>query len=137
VSSFYTLIHSHVSSTYRPSQAPSNIGLASIYIRLLIQSNVLAVSLVQQLDLLRVMQTTREIVWPVYASCEVVPDDLVAMKSAIASIQHATSNTDNIQLDQTHLLKRFGSGMFGQIEEEIHILLSQLDTIRCVYNIFA
>jgi hypothetical protein len=98
---------------------------------------VLAVSLVQHLDLLRVMQTTREIVWPIYASCDVVPDDLVAMKSAIASVQHATRKTDDIQTDQTHLLKRFGSGVVGQIEEDLPILLLQLDTIRSVYNIFA
>jgi hypothetical protein len=111
--------------------------LASIYIHLLIQSNVLAVSLVHQLDLLQVMQTTREIVWPVYGSCEVVPDDLVAMKSAIASVQHVTNNTDDIQTDQTYSLKRFDSGMVGKIEEELPILLSQLDTIRCVYIIFA
>jgi hypothetical protein len=95
---------------------------------------VLAVSLVQQLDLLRVTQTTREIVWPVYASCEVVSDDLVAMKSAIASVQHATSNTNDIQLDP---LTRFHGGMGGQIEEELPLLLLQLNTIRCVYIIFA
>jgi hypothetical protein len=98
---------------------------------------VLAVSLVQQLGLLRVMQTTRERVWPVYISCEVVPDDLVAIKSAIASVQHAINNTNDPLMDQAHPLKRFGGGMVGQIEEEIHILLSQLDTIRYVYNIFA
>jgi hypothetical protein len=136
VRTFYTLVHTHVSTAHRPSQAPSNIGLAAIYIRLLIQSNVLAVSLVRQLDLLRVMQTTREMVWPVYASCEVVPDDLVAMKSAIASIQRATSNTDDIQMDQTYLLKRFDSGMVWQIEKESPILLIRLETIKCVYNLF-
>jgi hypothetical protein len=136
VRTFYTILHTNISITHRPSQAPSNIGLASIYIRLLIQSNVLAVSLVQQLDLLRAIQTTREIVWPVYASCEVVPDDLVAMKSAIASVQRATSNTDDIQMDQTYPLKRFDSGMVWQIEKKSPILLLQLDTTRCVYNLF-
>jgi hypothetical protein len=84
-----------------------------------------------------VMQTTREIVWPVYASCDVVPDDLVALKSAIASVQNGINNVDDLLINQTHLLKRFDCEIVTRTEEEIPRLLSQLDTIRCVHNILA
>jgi hypothetical protein len=122
----YMLVNS--SDTFRSSQPPSNIGLAAIYIRLLIQSHVLSPASIQQLDLLIVMQSTRETIWPSYASYSHVPDDLVALKSAIVAVHEASGNEQTIQ---SNSVIRFELREVGNAET-IHALLEQSAHVRCV-----
>jgi hypothetical protein len=112
------------SAEHRSSQPPSNIGLASIYLRLLIQSRVLSVALVEQLDFLGVIQTTCETVWPSHTSHDTSPENLVALRSTIAAIQGMTERSS---MNESDPLMRF---------ESLPLQLDQFVRIRCVHDIF-
>jgi hypothetical protein len=121
------------STAIRPSQYPSNIGLASIFIRLLTQSDVLAIPLIQKLDILRVMQATREAVWPSHIFRDTVPDNLIALKRAIAVIQSVVESSLTLKLDP---LMRFGPGKDEYGEKTLLLWLEQLNLARCAIYYF-
>jgi hypothetical protein len=70
----------------RVTQLMSNIGFSCVYIRLLVQSNVLSMSVCEQLRLLDTMRETRNFFWPPHLSHDSTTDELVALDSAIAAI---------------------------------------------------
>jgi hypothetical protein len=115
------------------SQPPSNIGLASIFVRLLIQSRVLSVALVQKLDFLRVMQTTRETVWPPHSSHGISQENLVALKSTIAAIQETIERGP---LNESNTLMRFGLQEVDHTQRSLALQLDQLNRIRCGHRTF-
>jgi hypothetical protein len=93
------------------------------------QSRVLAMPLVQQLGVLDIMKSTCELLWPLYSSWELPPDDLVALESAITAVRQATENDHTIQPDQ---LMRSNPEQGGDLNTTVEMLLGRFDFIECV-----
>lgn len=66
---------------------------------------MLAPPLIRELNLLQIMQSTREAVWPLHAPYDPVPDNIVALKAAIAAVQEATGTDRSEQSEMRFKLK--------------------------------
>jgi hypothetical protein len=75
----------------RPTEPPVHISLAAIYIRLLVQSHLLAVHLIRELEILNTMQDTYNALVPSNFSSEARN----ALYSAIDAVQQ-TAETNTI-----------------------------------------
>jgi hypothetical protein len=91
---------------------------------------VLSAPLVKQLGLLGAMQSTYDLLGPSYTSSDLFPDDLVALKLAIAAIEQTTKANDPGRLDP---VIRYNSGQIGDLDETLRMLRERVACIGCVH----
>jgi hypothetical protein len=110
----------------RATQPMANIGFACVYIRLLVQSNVLGASSYVDLGLLDTLRNTRDVLWPSYSSQNFFPDELAALKSAIIEIQRINEDRS------VGKLVRFPVYGINKWEDEVETLSAYISCLRWV-----